>query len=128
MFSRLGGSCLAALVLSLPAAAQDKQPPAEEGHYARAEVRGKLVRMGLKEKTWSVVVGGRKEGEGAFYCPLTFPDERTERAARRLEGKVVVVTGSLHPNPNPGGIGGESFLFVPGPIIGVQTLRAAEKR
>src|SRR3712207_2962305 len=115
MFSRLCGSCLAALVLSLPAAAQEKQPPAEESHYARAEVRGKLIRMGLKDKTWNVVVGSQKEGEGAFYCPLFFPDKQAERAAKRLEGKVVIVTGSLHPNPALGGIGGESFLFVPGP-------------
>ena len=124
------GYWLASFVLLAQAPRQEKQPPGkEEHHYARAEIRGKLVRMGLKEKTWNVVVGWQKEGEGAFFCPLTFAKEKMEQEAKRLDGKVVIVTGEIVPNNNAlPGIGGESFLFVPGPIIYVRTLRLAEKK
>lgn len=41
---------------------------------------------------------------------------------------MVIVTGEIIPNPSFGGVGGESFLSLPGPIIVVRTLRAAEKK
>jgi hypothetical protein len=122
---RLLLTCLAAFLMVWPAPAQEKKPKeADEGHYARAEIKGQLIKMGLKEKRWNVVVK-YGPGPGAFYCPLFIEDKAMKETAQRLKDKVVVVTGGIMPNPALGGLGGESFLFVPGPIILVQTLRQA---
>ena len=125
MFFRLLVTCLAAFLIVWQAPAPEKKPKeADEGHYARAEIKGKLVKMGLKEKTWNIVVQ-YKPGPGAFYCPLFIEDKAMKEAAERLKDKTVIVTGGIMPNPALGGFGGESFLFVPGPIILVETLRQA---
>ena len=125
MLFRLLATCLAGFLMVWQAPAQEKKPKeADEGHYARAEIKGKLIKMGLKEKTWNIVVQ-YKPGPGAFYCPLFIEDKAMKEAAERLKDKVVIVTGDIMPNPALGGFGGESFLFVPGPIILVQTLRQA---
>jgi hypothetical protein len=128
MFSRMIISCLVAFVFLWHATAQERKPKkVEERNYARAEIKGKLIKMGLKEKTWNVVVT-YDPGPGAFYCPLFFDDKATKDAAERLKDKVVIVSGNMLPNPAFGGFGGESFLFVPGPIILVKTLRPAQKK
>lgn len=128
MICRIIATCLVVLVSLSQATAQEKKPKkAEEKNYARAEIKGKLHKMGLKEKTWNVVVS-YDPGPGAFYCPLIFDSNALKEAAERLKDKTVIVRGSILPNPALGGFGGESFLFVPGPIIVVESLRAAEKK
>src|SRR6516225_2666114 len=128
MLFRLLATCLAGFLMVWQAPAQEKKPKeADEGHFARTEIKGKLVKMGLKEKTWNIVVQ-YKPGPGAFYCPLFIEDKAMKEAAERLKDKTVIVTGDIMPNPAFGGFGGESFLFVPGPIILVKTLRPAQKK
>src|SRR5688572_13640749 len=86
---------LGAAVLSAPAAAQDKEkdkPAKKDGSYVKVEAKGKLETgvMAIGGETTGVVI---RTTAGSFELDL---DKKQREQGDKLNGKVVVVTGTLY--------------------------------
>src|SRR5262245_34021973 len=84
---------IGAVVLSAPAAAQDKDKPAKKDDtYVKIEAKGKLETgvMAIGGETTGVVI---RTSAGSFELDL---DKKQREQGDKLNGKVVVITGTLY--------------------------------